>query len=134
MPHLPKVDFKHDYYPVGAVRAGIEGRVLVAFDITSAGLAKDVSVLWSENSLLATHTVQLLERAQFKVLPDSDAAGDWRRWRAGFVYCLQPSGQSDEFAIPVQKIYLLSARLPGAPIRSTPDGSSACFKNAHTVQ
>jgi TonB family protein len=129
LPHLPRIDFGSGYYyPTGAMRLGVEGRVLVAFDITAAGRARNVSILWTEDASLATQTVKLLERARFKVSADWTSSGEWRRWRAGFVYRMPPSCQTEEFAIPVEKVYISASRLPGTAVRNHPgpNASGSC--------
>jgi hypothetical protein len=135
LPKLPHATFskREDWYGPQAKRLGVEGRVLVAFDIATAGDAKNVSIIWAENELLGTQTSRLLSGAHFDVPKDWATSGAARRWRAGFVYCLVPSGQSDEFAIPVAKIYLNGSRLRGAPVhtRSGPNASGVCGSGSH---
>jgi TonB family protein len=109
-----------DWYPADAQRTGLEGRVLVAFDITADGRAKSISVLWAEDSLLGVGAVQLLKGIRFKVPPDWGTADLSRRWRLGFVYRLCPSGQTGDFAIPVETVYITGSRLRGAPVHTAP--------------
>jgi len=120
-----------DWYGATAKRQGLEGRVLVAFNITTEGQAKNVSVVWTEDSVLAANTLQLLKAVRFKVPPDWGTADIWRRWQVGFVYRLCPSGQSGEFAIPVEPIYITGSRLPGAPVHTVPISreSDACAQS-----
>jgi hypothetical protein len=119
LPHLT-LSTREDWYGPQAKLLGVEGRVLVAFDITAAGATKNVSILWGENALLGAHTTRLLSGVHFDVPKDWATSGAGRRWRVGFVYCLVPSGQSDEFAIPVEKVYINGSRLPGAPVHTSP--------------
>src|SRR6267143_2856747 len=108
-PLLPKVELPQqgDPYSEQGKRLGLEGRVLIAFDITPAGSTENLSIIWAEDPTLAAKTMRLLTGARFKVPADWGTSGAWRRWRAGFVYCLPPSGQSDDFAIPTEKIYIM---------------------------
>jgi hypothetical protein len=135
LPKLPHVTFSkaEDWYGPQAKRLGMEGRVLVAFDITMGGLSKNVSILWAENAILGTQTTRLLCGAHFDAPTDWATSGAGRRWRAGFVYCLVPSAQSDEFAIPVEKVYLNGSRLPSAPVRTRPraNSSGVCGRESH---
>jgi hypothetical protein len=122
----PKLPPRHwptheDWYGPQAKRLGIEGRVLVAFDIATDGKPDHVSVLWSENDLLAKQTEHLLSELRFDVPKDWAMTGGTHRWYAGFVYRLSPSGLSGEFAVPVEKIEITGTRLPGAPVRSRAD-------------
>jgi len=118
IPLLPHAKFPNeDWYGAKAKRLGIEGRVLVAFDVTAKGAAKNISILWSENDLLAAQTTRFLSAVRFDVPRDWQTTGALRRWRLGFVYRLSPSGQpqpsrqSDEFAIPVEIIGITGSRL-----------------------
>src|ERR1700693_3936060 len=45
-PPVIKVPGGVDWYPPKARRSGLEGRVLVAFDITAAGRVRNASILW----------------------------------------------------------------------------------------
>lgn len=132
LPKLPPMDFSQTWnpYPPRAATAGLEGRVLVAFDITSAGSAQRISILWTEDALLASSAEQMLSKAHFKVPADWQTSGAWRRWRLGFIYCLPPSSQSDEFGVPVETVLITVSRLHGAPERHPPDPNSAspCMK------
>jgi TonB family protein len=133
LPELPPMDFTRDvnWYPPRAMAAGLEGRVLVAFDITSAGSAQRISVLWTEDALLASSAEQMLSKAHFKVPTDWQTSGAWRRWRLGFIYCLPPSSQSEEFGVPVETVLITGSRLHGAPQRHPPpdpNSASRCVK------
>jgi TonB family protein len=123
-PKLPQLVMPkgQDWYGGLAKGDGLEGRVLVAFNIAADGHAKKVSVIWAENSVLEANTLQLLKSIRFKVPADWGTADVWRRWRLGFVYRLCPkSGQSGEFAIPVETLHITGSRLIGAPVRTAPD-------------
>jgi len=123
---VPKQPHAHltpteDFYDPKAKRLNAEGRVLVAFDITPAGRAAKVSVLWTENELLVPSVEHLLADVRYDVPSDWATTGGMRRWRLGIVFRLMPGSQvSDEFAIPVLKVYVTGSRVgppPHAPQR-----------------
>jgi hypothetical protein len=117
-PRLPAVKYskQEDFYPDAARLHDIQGRVLVAFDITPAGVAKNITVLWAEQEVFTKPTVRMLQSVHFAVPDDWLATGAWRRWRAGVVYRLAspapPQTQSDEFAVPVEKVYVTGSSIP----------------------
>jgi hypothetical protein len=102
--------------------------VLVSFDISPAGHVAHLAVIWAENPDLRAHTMQLLEGARFQVPSDWATTGARQHWRAGFVYCLPPSGQSDEFAMSTRTIYIRSSCIPGLKVNnpSAPDATGPC--------
>jgi TonB family protein len=113
MPHFRNQDHIHFPYPPNALRKGVQGRVLVAFDITSAGVARNVSVIWSENHLLEEGVKDALYYARFDVPADwASSSGAWVRWRLGFVYRLVPGNQSMEFALPQPTITVTATWIP----------------------
>jgi TonB family protein len=132
LPKLPPVEFSHnlEWYPARARFRGLEGRVLVAFDITSAGSAQKISILWTEDALLASSAEQMLSKAHFKIPTDWQTSGAWRRWRLGFIYCLPPSSQPEEFGVPVETVLITGSRIRGSPQNHPPDPNSAsrCVK------
>jgi TonB family protein len=118
LPHF-QAAFGQDWFPVVAKRMGLEGRVLVGFDIDARGRAKNISVIWSENTVFESSAVEILKGARFSLPSDWANSGASRRWRLGFVYRLFPAScQSDQFAIPVEKVVITGSRLTGAPVRS----------------
>ncbi len=133
LPKLPVFQFPtQEYYPETARRKGLEGRVLMAFDITPAGRAKNVTIVWAEDTVLGAWTKEIITGSHFSVPPDWGTSGALLRWRVGFVYCLlPPSGQSDAFAIPVEKITITGTRIPGAPIRIKAEANRASQCNPH---
>lgn len=122
LPRLPQIvaSLTNDWYTDAARRAGLEGRVLIAFYIAPDGRAKNPSVIWAEDAVLAANALEFLKAARFKVPSDWGTEERWRRWRLGFVFRLCPSGQSGEFAIPAETVYITGSRLPGAPVRTAP--------------
>jgi TonB family protein len=130
--NLPRIESTGslDFYPPAALRDGVEGRVLIGFDITPAGLTKNVSLIWGENGTLNAMAVRVVTNYHFAVPSGWETTGALQRWRLGFVYCIPPSSQSDEFAVgPAGKVYIRGARLPGAPVRNKPEpgASSVCM-------
>jgi TonB family protein len=117
-----------EIYPQEAVRRGIEGRVLAAFDITTDGNAVNVEILWAEDRLLAEATRHALAAFHFDVPDDWEGYGVRRRWRMGFVYCLPPSEESDDFVIPVDVTTIKVSRQPAVPVLAHPGAhpSVAC--------
>jgi TonB family protein len=131
-PALPRIESSGslDFYPPAALSDGIEGRVLIGFDITPAGHTKNVSLIWGENGILNAMALRVVTNYHFAVPADWERTGALQRWRLGFVYCIPPSSQSDEFAVaPGGKVYIRGARLPGATVRNKPDpkASSICM-------
>lgn len=130
LPKLPrfKLGQDQDWFPEAARRDGLEGRVLVGFDITAQGSAKNISVIWSSTRLFESNAVGMLRTGRFSVPSDWIESGGWRRWRLGFVFRLSPSCESDEFAIPVEKVLVTGSRIIGAPVHNY-SGSSATVCN-----
>jgi TonB family protein len=115
-PKLPHFTFPNEsFYPVEALRRGVEGRVLVGFDITTDGKAKNISVIWAEDQRLADAAQHMMSTSRFDVPADWASSGAWQRWRAGFVFCMVPGKQSGEFAIPVDIITVRGSRTPNYP-------------------
>jgi TonB family protein len=132
-PRLPRIEATGslDFYPPAALRDGIEGRVLIAFDITPAGRTTNVALVWGENAILNAMALRSVSNYQFAVPADWGSSGLQQRWRLGFVYCIPPSSQSDEFAVPnAAVVYVRGTRLAGTPVLHKPDSSvsSVCMK------
>jgi TonB family protein len=124
LPKLPLYQLlsHQDWYPLAARQAGLEGRVLVGFDITADGHIRNISVIWSENRVFESSAVALLKNARFTLPADWASTATSRRWRLGFVYRLAPGTcQSDQFAIPVEKVFVTGSRLTGARGRTCAD-------------
>jgi TonB family protein len=68
------------FYPLEAMRNGVEGRVLVAFDITPGGTATNTSILWTENSSLAGAARHMLSAGHFDVPVEWANSGALQRW------------------------------------------------------
>jgi TonB family protein len=123
LPKLPKFagSQTQSFYPSAAIRAGVEGRVLLAFDITNSGAIKNIVTLWSEDPFLAKAAEQFLAASHFQVSPDWAKTGALIRWRVGFIYCLAPSTQPADFGIPTDTIQVAAPRIAGAPVRTKVD-------------
>jgi len=132
LPKLPHVQLEtnRDWFPAAAKRMGLEGRVLVGFDITAQGRVTNISVIWSENSVFDSSAVEMLKGARFSVPSDWANGGALRRWRVGFVFRQSPGCQSAEFAIPVEPVVITGSRVTGAPPRpgSRPNSDGSCTK------
>ncbi|MBS0364885.1 MAG: energy transducer TonB [Proteobacteria bacterium] len=118
-PKMPAVIFPPgmvDWYPPVARRCNIQGRVLVGFDVTPAGVVKKTSIIWAEDEIFSESTIRGFASLRFAVPDDWATTGAWRRWRAGVVYRLAPSAHiqapSYEFAIPVESIYVTGGNIP----------------------
>jgi len=131
-PHLPRLwtSGALDFYPPAALGEGIEGRALIAFDITPTGHTKNVALVWGEDGVLNAMALHSVTNYQF-VVPTDGGITVRQRWRMGFVYCIPPSSQPDAFAVDTAAVvYVRGARRPGAAVRNKPDpkSSSACMK------
>lgn len=126
LPTLPgfKPDNSRDWYPAAAKRLGLEGRVLLGFDIKADGSPKNISVIWSENSFFEASAMEMLKAVRFTLPANWASSNASRRWRLGFVYRLYRSCQSDQFAIPVEKVVITGYRQTGAPVRPSSRASS----------
>ena len=118
LPKLPhfRPESGRDWFPDAARRMGLEGRVLVGFDISAQGRAKNVAVIWSEDRVFVPSAVEMVKGMRFDVPSDWTNEGAFRRWRLGIVYRLHPSCHSGEFAIPVETVVITGSRLVGAPV------------------
>lgn len=121
LPHMESGSFQ-GVYPETARRQGLEARVLLGFDITPGGHTKKVSVIWSGNPVFDSAAVEMVKGIRFTLPANWPTTNVSTRWRLGVVFRLEPSCQSDEFAIPVEKIIVTGSRLagdlrcaPGAP-------------------
>ncbi len=68
LPKLPKAHFvgNLDWYPETWKQRGLEGRVLIAFDISPAGKASNIVAIWSEHPEMEAQTIQMLKGASFR--------------------------------------------------------------------
>jgi hypothetical protein len=106
------------YYHSEARRLGREGRVEFEFNIAGNGRANHVTVLLTDDHALAPDARELLEAIHFDVPADWQTSGlGAMRYRLGMVFCLPPSGQTEQFPEAVSTMIITAARIPGSPIR-----------------
>jgi TonB family protein len=106
------------YYQKEALRLGREGRVELEFNIGPDGKPDHVAVLLADDQALARDARDLLEAIRFDVPLDWEASGmESMRYRLGMVYCLPPSGQTEQFPEDISKMIITAARIPGSPVK-----------------
>jgi TonB family protein len=122
-PPLPKLKSvgKGVAYPDAAKRVGVEGKVIIGFDIAADGRAINISLVSSDDTVFEKPAMELLRSATFELPKRADGAIIHEtRYRAGFVFCLPPSSLDDNFPMPVIPIVISSTRMRGSPIRNPP--------------
>lgn len=134
-PHLtlPKIASRQGiHYPDAARVRGLEGKVLIAFDITPEGRPTNGALIDSDDDLFTKAATEYLANLRFEVphgdtVPGSSFVG---RYRIGFVFCLPPSSLDDTFAVPAVPIVISGFRIPGSPIKHPPPpgASGQCSK------
>ena len=115
---VPKFSFinRHeDFYPPKARRLGLEGRVLLAFDIRANGKADNVIVVSSEDPTLDPAARALLGNLKFEVA-NGAAASEGRPYLFGVAFCLSPSSHPTTFDAGIEKITVAGSRVKGAPV------------------
>ena len=129
---LPKFkSARNIYYPDKAKRLGLEGKVLIAFDITVDGLPTNGAVISSDDELFTKAATEYITNLRFEVPQGDTASGSsLGRYRIGFVFCLPPSALDDTFAVPAFPVVISGSRIPGSPIRHppAPDASGQCAR------
>lgn len=76
-------------YPEAAMRAGVEGRVALAYSIDASGRPVSISMLASDEPMLETAAVQLLESLRYVVPKDwADKGNAWTRYNMLVVFVL----------------------------------------------
>ena len=117
------------YYHAEALRSGREGRVELEFNIGTDGKPNRITVLLADDKALARDAQELLDGILFDVSSNWSALGlESVRYRLGMVYCLPPSGQSEQFPEVVSTMIITAARIPGSPVRHPvhPGASGRC--------
>jgi Gram-negative bacterial TonB protein C-terminal len=105
-------------YQEEARRQGREGRVEFEFNIGADGKANRVALLLADDRSLSRDARQLLGAIRFDVPSDWESSGlGSMRYRLGMVYCLPPSGQSEQLPEGVSKMIITAARVAGAPVK-----------------
>jgi TonB family protein len=120
-PALPPVkSSKPFYYPDKAKRIGLEGTVLVEFNIDAKGKPTNLSVLRSDDPLFASAARELFAGTRYDVPSDWPTSANYSwRFRVGIVFCIPPSGQVDTFAESTYPPMIISTnRIPGSPVRN----------------
>jgi TonB family protein len=119
---LPPVKSSKDiYYPETAKRAGLEGKVLVAFDIVKGGRVANLSVLFSDDAVFESAAKEYMSGLRFDVPSDwATSQNHYERYHIGFVFCIPPSSLIETFGIAASPVTISTNRIPGSPIRNPP--------------
>jgi TonB family protein len=119
---LPPLKSSKDiYYPEAAKRAGLEGKVLVAFDIIADGHVANLSIISADEGVFENAAKQYISGLRFEV-PGNWANSDrrYRRYHMGFVFCIPPSSLVAAFGVPASPVTISTNRIPGSPVRNPP--------------
>jgi len=131
-PLLPKMKSgKGIYYPDPALRIGLEGTVVIGFDIAANGHATNIALISSDDKIFEQPSLELLKSTVFELPKDSDGQDIHEgRYRLGVVFCLPPSSLDDTFPVRVIPIVVSSTRIRGSPVRNppAPDATGRCAK------
>ena len=119
---LPPVKSSKDiYYPDAAKRAGLEGTVLVAFDIVKDGRVANLSILFSDGGVFESTAKEYMSGLRFEVPSNwASSASRYQRYHIGFVFCIPPSDLVETFGIAASPVTISTNRIPGSPIRNPP--------------
>lgn len=109
------------YYPDAAKVRGLEGQVIVAFDIDEKGRARNTALVFADSQLFVKPSMDYVASLSFE-LPKTENGTEIRqsRYRVGFVFCLPPSSLDDTFAVPVMPVIVSASRIRGAPVQNPP--------------
>jgi TonB family protein len=109
------------YYPEAAKRVGLEGKVLVAFDIVADGRVANLAVIFSDESAFENTAKEYMSGLRFEVPSNwASSASRYQRYHIGFVFCIPPSGLVGTFGIAASPVTVSTNRIPGSPIRNPP--------------
>jgi len=119
---LPPLKSSKDiYYPEAAKRVGLEGKVLVAFDIVADGRVANLAIIFSDESAFENTTKEYMSGLRFEVPSNwASSASRYQRYHMGFLFCIPPSGLVGKFGIAVSPVMVSTNRIPGSPIRNPP--------------
>lgn len=119
---LPAVKRSKDInYPDTAKRAGLEGKVLVAFDILKDGRIANLSILFSDDGVFESTAKEYMSGLRFDVPSDwATSQGHYVRYHIGFVFCIPPSSLVETFGIAASPVTISTNRIPGSPVRNPP--------------
>jgi TonB family protein len=109
------------YYPDAAKRVGLEGKVLVAFDIGADGRVANLAMLFSDESAFENTAKEYMSGLRFEVPSNwASSAGRYQRYHIGFVFCIPPSDLVGTFGIAASPVTISTNRISGSPIRNPP--------------
>jgi TonB family protein len=110
------------YYPDAAKARGVEGKVIIGFDIAANGRATNIGVVYSDDRVFEKMSMDILKSAIFELPKDEDGQVIHEsRYRLGFVYCLPPSSLDSTFPMRVLPPVVVSgSRIRGSPVRNPP--------------
>jgi TonB family protein len=119
---LPPVkSSKGIYYPDAAKRVGLEGKVLVAFDIVADGRVANLAIIFSDESAFENTAKEYMSGLRFEVPSNwASSASRYQRYHIGFVFCIPPSDLVGTFGIAASPVTISTTRIPGSPIRNPP--------------
>jgi TonB family protein len=114
------------YYPEAAKRVGLEGKVLVAFDIVADGRVANVAILFSDESAFENTAREYMSGLRFEVPSNwASSASRYQRYHIGFVFCIPPSDLVGTFGIAASPVTISTNRISGSPIRNPPAAGAA---------
>jgi TonB family protein len=110
------------FYPDAAKARGVEGKVIIGFDIDANGRATNISMVYSDDRVLEKGPMDFLKSAVFELPKGEDGhVIHESRYRLGFVYCLPPSSLDVTFPMRVLPPVVVSgSRIRGSPVRNPP--------------
>lgn len=117
----PLKNSKAIHYPEAAKRVGLEGKVLVAFDIVADGRVANLSIISSDDRAFEKTAKEYMSGIRFEV-PSNWATSDsrYQRYHIGFVFCIPPSSLVGTFGIAASPVTISTNRIPGSPILNPP--------------
>jgi TonB family protein len=117
----PLKSSKSLYYPETAKRDGLEGKVLVAFDIVADGHAANLAILFSDDPSFENTARQYISGLRFEVPSNwANSEGRYARYHIGFVFCIPPSSVVGTFGVAASPVIVRTNRITGSPIRNPP--------------
>jgi TonB family protein len=119
---LPPVkSSKGVYYPDSAKRAGLEGKVLVAFDIVKDGRVVNLSIIFSDDGVFENSVKEYMSGLRFDVPSDwATSQSHYERYHIGFVFCIPPSSLVETSGIAASPVTISTNRISGSAIRNPP--------------
>jgi hypothetical protein len=109
-----KLDRAIDWYPDALARAGVEGKLLVGFNVTARGPIANLAVIDVADHCLADATLRLLKSAHFEESPGELRREFLReRHHFGLVLCIPPSAMDESYAVPAQSVVIKNCHFPG---------------------